>query len=66
MDVKSVPVCEKALDQPSSSMEVCSLNRLAPDTRLTLKSGLFIVDNLFDVSSNGNGGNGCGGASPGS
>ena len=66
MDVKSVPACEKALDQLSSSMDVCSLNRLPPDARLILCSGLFTLGNVFDVISNGNGGSGCVGADPGS
>ena len=66
MDMKSVPGCEKALDQLSSSMEVCSLNRLPPDARLVLCSGLLALDIFFDVTSSGSGGNGCGGARPGS
>lgn len=66
IDVKSVPACEKALDQLSSSMEVCSLNRLPPDARLKLWSGLLTLGNVFEVASNGNGGSGCGGATPGS
>lgn len=65
MDVKSVPACENTLDQLSSSMEVCSLKRLPPDARLVLWSGLLTLGNVFEVASNGNGGNGCGGARPG-
>lgn len=66
MDVKSVPPCEKALDQLSSSIEVCSLKRLPPDARLILCSGLRTLGRRFDVISSGNGGNGCEGARPGS
>ena len=66
MDVKFVPACEKALDQLSSRMEVCSLNRLPPDPRLVLCSGLLTLAIVFDVISSGNGGKGCGGAMPGS
>lgn len=66
MEVDALPACEKTLDQLSSSMEVLSLKRLAPDTRLMLCSGLLTLGKLFDVISNGNGGNGCGGARPGS
>lgn len=66
MEVKSFPACDKAFDQLSSSMEVCSLNKLPPDARLILCSGLLTFGKLFDMISNGNGGNGCGGARPGS
>lgn len=66
MDVKFVPACEKALDQLSSSMEVCSLNRLPPDGRLVLCPGLLALAIVFDVISIGNGGKGCRGAMPGS
>lgn len=66
MDAKSTPACEKVLDQLSSSMDVCSLNKLPPDARLVLCSGLLTLGNPLDVISNGNGDNGCGGARPGS
>lgn len=66
MEEISVPACGKALDQLSSSIEVCSLNKLPPDVRLVLCSGLLTLGTLFDVISNGNGGNGCGGAGLGS
>lgn len=66
MEVDFLPACEKALDQLSSSMGVLSMKRLASDARLTLRSGLLTLGKLFDVISNGNGGNGCGGARPGS
>ena len=66
MDVKFVPACEKALDQLSSSMEVCSLNRLPPDARLVLCSGLLAFAVGLDAISRGNGGKGCRGAMPGS
>lgn len=66
MEVDSVSGCEKAWDHSSSSMQVCSLKTLPPDTRLTSCSGLLTLGKVFDVISNGNGGNGCGGARPGS
>ena len=66
MDVKSVLAFGNAFDQLSSRIEVCSLNRLPPDARLVLCSGLFILGNVLDVILDGNGGNGCGGARPGS
>ena len=66
MDMKSVPACGNAFDQLSSRIEVCSLSRLPPDARLILYSGLLTLGNPLDVISHGNGGNGCGGARPGS
>ena len=66
MEVDSVSDCEKAWDQFSSSMQVCSLKILPPDTRPIFCSGLVTLVSIFDVNSNGNGGNGCGGARPGS
>ena len=59
IDVKFVPACENALDQLSSSMEVFSLNRLPPDARLVLCSGLLALGIVFNGTSNGNGGKGC-------
>lgn len=66
MVFRFVPTCEKAFDQLSSSMEVCSLNRLPPDARLVLCPGLLALAIVLDVISSGNGGKGCRGAVPGS
>lgn len=61
-----VPGCGKAWDHFSSSMQVCSLKMLPPDTRLTFGSGLLTLGRRFDVISSDNDGNVCEGARPGS